>query len=101
MRTIEEPIEKVEEPTAEPTVTEIFNVLLPPKRKEDESFSDYKDRQRFSNKFTKAYKKGRLSWDPYILKSMGVTNGLSLTEKNREFLKAVADRMRNKQEGNE
>jgi len=102
MTTIEEEVKEEFTPqTVEPTTTDMFDVLLDPKRKEGETFHDYKDRQKLANKFVKAYKKGRLSWNPYILKPMGITTGLPLTEKNREFLQAVADRMKKKQENNE
>ena len=93
--------ETLQEPSKELTASQLMAVLNDPKRKEGETYHDYKDRQRLAGKFLKAYKHGRMVWDPFIMKHMGFTNGLSMTEKNRELLKLVAQKIKEKEDNGE
>jgi hypothetical protein len=93
-----EAVESLQEQPTEFTASQMMAILNDPKRKEGETFHDYKDRQKLAGKFLKAYKHGRMVWDPFIMKHMGFTNGLSMTEKNRELLKMVAQKLKEKED---
>lgn len=93
--------ETLQEPAKELTASQLMAVLNDPKRREGEAYHEYKDRQKLADKFLKAYKHGRMVWDPFIMKHMGFTNGLSMTEKNRELLKLVAQKLKDKESNEE
>ena len=93
--------ETLQEQPTELTASQLIAVLNDPKRREGEAYHDYKDRQKLAGRFLKAYKYGRMVWDPFIMKHMGFTNGLSMTENNRELLKMVAQKIKEKESNGE
>jgi hypothetical protein len=77
------PTEVIEQPKTELTVHQVLSMVNNPERMENESYEDYRQRRTLSNKFVKSYLKGRVVWDPFILrKLMNLKTGLPFTDSN-------------------
>ncbi len=85
--------EVVEQPKVELTVHQVLDMVNNPARMEDESFEDYRKRRTLSKKFIKSYLKGRVVWDPFILKQlMNIKTGVSLNDKNVRMVSNIVEK---------
>lgn len=82
-----------EEFTTEQKIKMLISDTNYPGRFEDETQEDYKKRRSFSQKLNKAYLKGKVTWDPYLLGEKGRSKGMVSTVTNREFIDNVKSRM--------
>jgi hypothetical protein len=85
--------EVVEQPKVELTVHQVLDMINNPARMEDESFEDYRKRRTLSKKFIKSYLKGRVVWDPFILKQlMNIKTGVSFNDKNVRMVSNIVEK---------
>jgi hypothetical protein len=85
--------EVVEQSKVELTVHQVLDMVNNPARMEDESFEDYRKRRTLSKKFIKSYLKGRVVWDPFILKQlMNIKTGVSFNDKNVRMVSNIVEK---------
>ena len=83
---------------SEPTTSEMIGFLNSPIQRENESFEQFKSRRTFSNKFIKAYKKGKVLWDPSVLKQLtGFNMNLPFTDNNVALVAGLIEKLKEKQ----
>ncbi len=85
--------EVVEQPKVELSVHQVLDMVNNPARMEDESFEDYRKRRTLSKKFIKSYLKGRVVWDPFILKQlMNIKTGIPFNDKNVKMVSNIVEK---------